>query len=69
MEKYLVFARTEYDEPLEYRGEIEASGDEEASKLVLERFGEDWLEMSLVPVRGIYWAEKDTEEEEAEVEA
>lgn len=65
MERYMVFARTEYDEPLEYRGEVEASGDEEAGKLALEQYGGEWLEMSLVPVGRIHWAEK----EEAEVEA
>ena len=67
MERYLVFARAEYDEPLEHRGDVEASGNDEAAKLARERYGEDWLEMSLVPVSQIYWAER--EEEEAEVEA
>ncbi len=64
MEKFMVFARTEYDEPLEHRGEVEASGAEEASKLALEHYGKDWLEMSLVPVGEVYWAER---EEEIEV--
>ena len=67
MERYLVFARTEYDEPLEHRGDVEAASDEEAAKLVLERYGKDWLEMSLVPVSKAYWAERETEEDEAEV--
>jgi hypothetical protein len=69
MEKYMVFARTEYDEPLEYRGEVEASGDEEAGRLALESYGKDWLEMSLVPVSQVHWAQKAAEEEEAEVQA
>ena len=68
MERYMVFARTEYDEPLEHRGEVEASGTEEASKLALENYGQDWLEMSLVPVNEIYWAERE-EKTEVEVEA
>ncbi len=68
MEKYMVFARTEYDEPLEHRGEVEASGAEEASKVAQERYGKDWLEMSLVPVSKIHWAERE-EEAEVEVEA
>lgn len=68
MEKYLVFARTEYDEPLEHRGEVEAAGDEEASEVALEKFGDEWLEMSLVPESKIYWAERE-EETEVEVEA
>ena len=58
MERYFVFARTEYDEPLEHRGEVEAGGDEEAKKRALEEYGEDWLEMSLVPVSRVYWAER-----------
>lgn len=68
MERYLVFARTEYDEPLEHRGDVEAVSDEEAAKLAQERYGKDWLEMSLVPVSKAYWAERETEEGEAEVQ-
>jgi hypothetical protein len=68
MERYLVFARTEYDEPLEHRGDVEAAIDEAAAKLALERYGKDWLEMSLVPVSKAYWAERETEEGEAEVQ-
>jgi len=68
MERYFVFARTEYDEPLEHRGDVEASGDEEAARLALEHYGRDWLEMALVPVNRAYWAEKEIEEG-AEVEA
>jgi hypothetical protein len=68
MEKYLVFARTEYDQPVEHKGDVEAASDEEATKLAKERYGQDWLEMSLVPVSKAYWAEKETEEGEAEVQ-
>ncbi len=68
MEKYLVFARTEYDQPVEHRGGVEAASDEEATKLAKERYGQDWLEMLLVPVSKAYWAEKETEEGEAEVQ-
>jgi 1,2-phenylacetyl-CoA epoxidase PaaB subunit len=68
MERYLVFARTEYDEPLEHRGDVEAASDEEAAKLAQERYGKEWLEMSLVPVSKAYWAERETEEGEPEVQ-
>jgi 1,2-phenylacetyl-CoA epoxidase PaaB subunit len=68
MERYLVFARAEYDQPLEHRGDVEAAGDEAAARLARERYGEDWLEMSLVPVSKAYWAEKETEVGEAEVQ-
>jgi 1,2-phenylacetyl-CoA epoxidase PaaB subunit len=62
----MVFARTEYDEPLEHRGEVEAGSEEEASRAALEQFGEEWLEMWLVPQSKVYYAER---EEEVEVEA
>ena len=68
MEKYLVFARTEYDQPVEHRGDVEAASDEDATKLAKERYGQDWLEMSLVPVSKAYCAEKETQEGEAEVQ-
>ena len=64
----MVFARTEYDEPLEHRGDVEAAGNDVAAKLAKERFGQDWLEMSLVPVSRAYWAERETEEGEKEVQ-
>lgn len=63
MERYFVFARTEYDEPLEHRGEIEAEDAEEARRLALEEYGEEWLEMTLVPVARVYWAEREEETE------
>jgi len=66
MERFFVFGRTEYDEPLEHRGDVEAEGAEEAGKLALEEYGEEWLEMSLVPLGQIYWAER---EEDTEVGA
>jgi 1,2-phenylacetyl-CoA epoxidase PaaB subunit len=66
MERYFVFARTEYDEPLKHRGEVEAGDVEEARKLALGEYGEEWLEMSLVPMDQVYWAER---EEETEVGA
>jgi hypothetical protein len=68
MERYFVFARTEYDEPLEHRGDVEANDVEEARGRALERYGEEWLEMSLVPVSRVYWAERE-EETEVGVEA
>jgi 1,2-phenylacetyl-CoA epoxidase PaaB subunit len=68
VERYMVFARTEYDEPLEHRGDVEAADDDDAAKLAKERYGQDWLEMSLVPVSKAYWAERETEEGEAEVQ-
>jgi hypothetical protein len=63
MERYFVFARTEYDEPLEHRGDVEARDEEEARRRALGQYGEDWLEMSLVPVSRVYWAEREEETE------
>lgn len=63
----MVFARNEYDEPLEHRGDVEAADDDDAAKLAKERYGQDWLEMSLVPVSKAFWAERETEEGETEV--
>ena len=64
MDDYLIFARTEYSEPLEHQGNIQAADDEEAKKLALERFGEQWLELVLVPERDVHWVMR---KEEAEV--
>lgn len=64
----MVFARTDYDEPLEHRGGVEAEGGEAAGNAALEKFGKDWLEMSLVPESKVYWAERE-DEAEVEVEA
>jgi 1,2-phenylacetyl-CoA epoxidase PaaB subunit len=68
VERYMVFARTEYDEPLEHRGDVEAADDDDAAKRARERYGQDWLEMSLVPMNRAYWAERETEEGESEVQ-
>lgn len=68
MERYMVFARNEYEEPLEHRGDVEAAGNDDAAKLAKERYGQDWLEMSLVPVSKAYWAERETEVGETEVQ-
>ena len=65
MNDYLVFARTEYSEPVEHQGNIQAADDEEAKKLALEQFGEQWLELVLVPERDVHWVMK---KEKAEVE-
>jgi 1,2-phenylacetyl-CoA epoxidase PaaB subunit len=65
MNGYLVFARTEYSEPVEHQGNIQAADDEEAKKLAVEQFGEQWLELVLVPERDVRWVMR---KGEAEVE-
>jgi 1,2-phenylacetyl-CoA epoxidase PaaB subunit len=59
MASYLVFARTEYAEPLEHKGNLEAADDGQASKVAIERFGEQWLEMVLVPEKEVHWVQRD----------
>ena len=63
MNDYLVFARTEYSEPVEHQGNIQAADHEEAKKLAVERFGEQWLELVLVPERDVHWVMKKVEAE------
>ena len=52
MSRFLVFARLRYDEPLSHQGELEA-GAEEAGRLAAERFGDQWLELVLIPEAAI----------------
>ena len=66
MNDYMVFARTEYSEPVEYQGKIQAVDDEEAKKAALDQFGGEWLELVLVPERDVHWAIR---KEEAEATA
>ncbi|ABG04712.1 hypothetical protein Rxyl_1753 [Rubrobacter xylanophilus DSM 9941] len=67
MPQYMVFARTEYDDPLQQRGTLEAPEAEEARRLALERFGGEWLELVLIPADEVEWAIR--EESGTEVEA
>jgi hypothetical protein len=63
MNGYLVFARTEYSEPVEHKGELQAADHEEAKRLAVERFGEEWVELVLVPEAEIHWVMKKEEVE------
>jgi hypothetical protein len=54
MQRFLVFARTRYDEPLSHQGELEA-GAEDAARLATERFGEQCLELVLIPADQVQW--------------
>ena len=55
MNDYLVFGRTEYSEPVEHKGNLQAADDEEARRLAVERFGEEWVELVLVREHEIHW--------------
>lgn len=53
MSRYLVFGRTAYADPLTQRGELDAPGDpRDAAR---RQFGEDWVELSLVPEAAVHW--------------
>ncbi|WP_152640279.1 hypothetical protein [Thermus filiformis] len=58
---YLVFARKEYAEPLRFQGEWVGLAETEA---VFQRFGQDWLEVVLVPERAVRWVIRSPEREE-----
>jgi 1,2-phenylacetyl-CoA epoxidase PaaB subunit len=63
MNDYMVFARTEYDEPVEHQGNIQAADDEEAKKVAVEQFGGEWLELVLIPERDVHWVMRKQEVE------
>jgi hypothetical protein len=55
VERYRVFGRTEYPEPLEFRGAMTAADDAAAATAALERHGRQWVELVLIPERSITW--------------
>ena len=55
MERYRVLGRTTYPEPLEDQGTVEAVDDRAAATAALERFGDRWVELVLVPERAVHW--------------
>jgi len=55
MERYRVLGRTTYPEPLEHQGTVEAPDDAAAAAAALERFGDRWVELVLVPERAVHW--------------
>ena len=55
MERYRVLGRTAYAEPLEHQGMLEAADDEAAARAALERYGDRWVELVLVPERAVHW--------------
>lgn len=54
-QRYMAFARSSYEEPLAYRGELEAEDPPTAQQLAFDRFGIDWVELSLVPEAAVRW--------------
>jgi 1,2-phenylacetyl-CoA epoxidase PaaB subunit len=55
VERYRVFGRTAYPQPLEFRGTMTAADDDAAATAALERHGRRWVELVLIPERAITW--------------
>ena len=55
MERYFALGRTAYAEPLEHQGTVEAADDGAAAEAALDRFGDRWVELVLVPERVNHW--------------
>jgi hypothetical protein len=55
VERYRVLGRTAYAEPLEHQGMVEAADDGGAAEAALDRFGDRWVELVLVPERAVHW--------------
>jgi hypothetical protein len=53
MSRYLVFARTKYEEPLELRGDLDAADDEAARAAAPD--DASFIEVQLVPEDSIRW--------------
>lgn len=58
--RYLVFARKAYAEPLRYQGALEAEGNPKGK--AEQAFGEEWLEVVLVPEAAVRWVVREREE-------
>lgn len=55
MASYLVLARASFDEPLTQRGTVEADDDAAAGAAALERFGREWVELTVAPAARVHW--------------
>jgi hypothetical protein len=55
VERYRVFGRTSYPEPLEFQETLTAADDDAAARAALERHGPRWVELVLIPERAIHW--------------
>jgi hypothetical protein len=60
MTRYLVVARTDYAEPLSSQGMLDVPPGTDAAQLVLAAFGDQWVELALIPEHEMVWAQPDT---------
>jgi hypothetical protein len=55
MARWLIFGRSEYAQPLELEGSLQAESADEASARALEKKGRDWVELALLPEASAHW--------------
>jgi hypothetical protein len=55
MARYLIFARTRYEDPLSLEGDLEAQDDDAAADAARRQVGEGCVELQLVPAEAIRW--------------
>lgn len=55
MQRYLVFGRRKYTDPLARQGVLEAGDPEQARRQALESYGKEWVELTLIPEKEIHW--------------
>jgi hypothetical protein len=53
--QFLVFARAAFEDPLSHQGEVAAPGPDAARHAALDAYGEDWVELSLIPQDAVRW--------------
>ena len=56
MERYLVFARAAYAEPLSLQGTLELPHGQAPQQPALDRYGGDWVELVLIAEQDAFWA-------------
>ncbi len=55
MPTYLVFARTEFEQPLAQQGAVDAEDERSAAEAARTQFGDGWVELSLIPSDEVRW--------------
>jgi 1,2-phenylacetyl-CoA epoxidase PaaB subunit len=55
MPRYLIFARTRYEDPLALEGDLEAQDAQDAARAARAEFGQGSVEVQLVPEDAVRW--------------
>lgn len=55
MPTYLVFGRTGFEQPLAHQGAVDADDATAAADTARTDFGEEWVELSLIPADDVRW--------------